>query len=272
MVEGVVSRRGLRLAAPATAALLTCWLTVLPASAGPPPASAAVSSEAAGCPRVHVVGVRGSGERTADHHGFGRTVWAVVREVHGQAPDSTWHSIDYPAVGVGSGGWGRYEASYERSLAAGKNRLAGYLGRFLAGACGRVTPVVLVGYSQGAHVVGDVYQERLSPAQRARVAAVALIGDPRFRGAAGSPPDVGSYDPLLNGIWAARHIGSARSITGGQAARVRSYCLRRDPVCNGSVRNVLRCRFHRAECVHGRYDSLRWRHRTYTWRAAHFLV
>lgn len=98
---------------------------------------------------------------------------------------------------------------------------------------------VLLGYSQGALVVGDVLAApdvrlvgqrvgELTPEAAERVLAVVLYGDPRFVG--GEPTGVGDFDPELNGILP-RPPGSLDAY----AERLRDYCVAGDFVCQASL-------------------------------------
>jgi hypothetical protein len=58
--------------------------------------------------------------------------------------------------------------------------------------------LLMAGSSQGADVLADAYQRSMAPHQRYGVVGVALIGDPRFRGAQGAPINADSYNPRLN--------------------------------------------------------------------------
>lgn len=56
------------------------------------------------------------------------------------------------------------------------------------------TRIILLGYSQGAHVVGDAIVADLSKATRKHISAVGLFGDPRFN------PDLrGSFSSTAQG-------------------------------------------------------------------------
>ncbi|MFT4232516.1 MAG: cutinase family protein [Leucobacter sp.] len=97
---------------------------------------------------------------------------------------------------------------------------------------------VLLGYSQGALVVGDALSSpdtrlvgttvgEVGEAASERVLAVVFYGNPRFVGS--EPFDYGSYDPAMNGILP-RPPGSLDAY----ADRLRDYCVARDFVCQSS--------------------------------------
>lgn len=97
---------------------------------------------------------------------------------------------------------------------------------------------VLLGYSQGALVVGDalispefrlVGEEsgELSATASERVLAIVLYGDPRFLGS--EPYNTGTFDSHRNGILP-RPAGSL----GVYEDRLRDYCVARDFICQSS--------------------------------------
>jgi len=96
---------------------------------------------------------------------------------------------------------------------------------------------VLLGYSQGAQVVGDALvspalrisgQEAGALTQRAsdRIVAGILFGDPRF--SMGEPFNAGTFDPQREGLYP-RPIGALDRYAG----RLRSYCAKDDVTCQG---------------------------------------
>jgi cutinase len=96
---------------------------------------------------------------------------------------------------------------------------------------------VLLGYSQGAQVVGDALmppsqricgQEagELSTAASDRIVAVLLFGDPRFTN--GEPFNAGTFDPDREGL-SPRPAGALDRY----ADRLRNYCARDDVTCQG---------------------------------------
>jgi hypothetical protein len=144
--------------------------------------------------------------------------------------------IDYPAVSVrsptGVGAGLRFGGAYHRSVVDGKDALRARLTEFMS-ACVDAK-VILSGFSQGAQVVGDVYQEleEAGGAAYEQVFGVVLFGDPYFnphpRGRGSSKGDL-QHRPSRGGSLGTRpEYGELRS-------RVRSYCHRGDPVCQGAI-------------------------------------
>jgi virginiamycin B lyase len=227
---------------------------------------ASASASAAACPSVQFVGVRGSGENVP--HSYGATIQDIWNQIQTNDPLAAGKPIDYPAVGIGYGGWNHYPVNYQNSVATGIANLENYLTTFMNGRCADTTPLLLVGYSQGADVVGDTIQDGLTSATLARIAGVALLGDPRFK--ANQSIDVGDYDPSENGVLV--HLGvGARKIPLALHTGTRSYCQLGDPVCNFSLTNLQFCKSQPTECPHVHYLDWYYQSTTYTTAAATFL-
>ncbi len=79
--------------------------------------------------------------------------------------------VDYPATGVS------WNSVYTSSMSAGRTALKSKISSW-SSSC-RSTKIVLFGYSQGAHIVGDVLVG-LSSTARTRIYGVGLLGDPMF--------------------------------------------------------------------------------------------
>ena len=128
-----------------------------------------------------------------------------------------------------------YPASWESgSEAAGVNRLIAVLNAQSTQCPAMRT--VLLGYSQGAMVVGDALSApdtrfnvdngyELSPVARGHIVAVELYGDPRFSAAASY--NSGDFDRAVDGI-----LGARRAEDFGEIAdRTVSFCTARDFAC-----------------------------------------
>ena len=98
---------------------------------------------------------------------------------------------------------------------------------------------VLLGYSQGALVIGDVLSApegrlvggtvgQLSDEATARIVAVVLYGNPRFSG--GESYDFGTFDETIGGILP-RTPGSLAPF----AERIRDFCVAKDFICQNSL-------------------------------------
>lgn len=100
----------------------------------------------------------------------------------------------------------------------------------LAGACPS-SKTVLIGFSQGAHVIGDALAAssgvRPNATARGRIAAVLLYGDPMYNP---TEPFVATSGLKKFGMMGTRATGDLS----GFASRIRSYCYSGDPACQGS--------------------------------------
>lgn len=97
--------------------------------------------------------------------------------------------------------------------------------------------IVLLGYSQGAQVVGDALVApehricgydagEISSKANARIVAVVLFGDPRFT--RGESFNVGTFDAGREGLFP-RLPGALRPY----ASRLQNYCAKDDVTCQG---------------------------------------
>lgn len=104
------------------------------------------------------------------------------------------------------------------------------------------TCFVLLGYSQGAQVVGEALAPpsrricgqragEISRLARDRITAVALFGDPRFT--KGEPSNTGTFDPAREGLFP-RSPGALDQY----ADRLQNYCARDDVTCQGATGNL----------------------------------
>jgi Cutinase len=224
--------------------------------------SAAPAASAVGCPSLKMLVVTGSGE----HSGFGHILGSVVSHVYERDTDhASAERIEYPAISVLSPEIVEYNWSVGLGISALTRRVNSFLGE-----CHH-TPLFLLGYSQGAQVVGDVYLHWLSAAAQSRVTGVVLFGDPEFWGGQNAPIDVGSYDPALNGISTTMYPSHPKHLwTKADDAKVRSYCTANDPVCNFTRENAVGCFF---SCSHVQYaETLLIPFTTYTEHAARFIL
>lgn len=174
------------------------------------------------CADYLLIDSRGSGEPSG-LSGPGRT---FVIEFRRRTPGRVTRVVrnPYPAAGgfvriVGAAL--KLPGGYQESVLKGKRWLRARLARLSRESRCKSTKLLLVGYSQGAHVTGDVYQERSS---WLRILGVALFGDPYFN-SADTTAARGSFAFGLNGI-----LGTRPPFLG---AHVLSFCHRHDPVCQG---------------------------------------
>lgn len=202
--------------------------------------------------RATVVGARGSGDpqggdvvsdRYGDQvHGMGKPGAAFAVDLANRLPrgEVTFDPVEYPAIGL-LGNWRKiinaagaasrlgFLGSYTGSVDDGETALRGTISHE-AQLCPNVK-LVLVGYSQGAQVVADVYQRDLTATQRSRIAGVVLFGDPYFN-PADTNVDVGSFDPTRHGVLGKRALYPANAAT-----HLFSICHHDDPICQGPGRD-----------------------------------
>lgn len=211
------------------------------------PASATVSS--ATCPNVYQVVVRGSNEPAGS--GASGNIWTSggrgrMGNTAAAAATRTTRSVrtvslNYPATILPS----RTSDGYINSQYRGKYNLTKELNR-MATACPS-TRTVLIGYSQGAHVIGDVVSNgnpmKLSSSAKAKIAAIFLTGDPVRR--YGEPFNRGL------GLGGGALPNRAKGDLSGVASRLISYCYKGDIFCDPTRATSQSA----GTTVHGSYDN-----------------
>lgn len=167
------------------------------------------SGNAGDCGAVTVIAARGTGEPA----GTGFLLGQVSRQIDSRVDvPVTVVGLDYPAA-----------AEFVNSPRQGVAELGRLVGA--ADDC-----LVLLGYSQGAIVVGDALA-RFDAADAAKVRAVVMFGDPRFNSA--EPYNEGSFGANTRGL-NPRRTGELAAFNG----RVQNYCNGGDPVCQGGGRGA----------------------------------
>ncbi|KAF6815032.1 acetyl xylanesterase [Colletotrichum plurivorum] len=178
-----------------------------------------VERQAAGCATgVHMIVARASTERP----GTG-IIGEVATNVQAQIPGSDIVAVDYPAQ------LNPYQPSQKAGVTAMTQLVQDY-----AKQCPQ-TKMVLMGYSQGAHVTADVLCgtsesgfEATQP-QAAdvtdKVAAVLLMGDPSH--VSGQPFNQGTSQN--NGVFPRQDTAAC----GAVANKMTSFCDTGDPFCDG---------------------------------------
>lgn len=126
-------------------------------------------------------------------------------------------------VSAGAGVVASRGVRYHQSASEGTDRLVDELEN-LDRFCPKSTKVILAGYSQGAHVVGNALQ-RVRKAVRERVLGVSLFGDPLFNPLASG---AGDFDTSRNGL-----LGSRGKYPSDVRDRVQSWCYAGDWICQG---------------------------------------
>lgn len=191
------------------------------------PASATRSSAA--CANVIQIVARGSNEPAGSGSGALYTTGGWGR-MGGLADNVAVKSgktvrtagLNYPAQIAPNGNLTKYLASEM----TGRIRLAGELNR-LAKACPS-SKTVLIGYSQGAHVIGDVVSngnpQGLTSSAKSKIAAIFLTGDPVRRYGEPFNRGTGTGGGLLANRWPG-------DLSGVQS-RLISYCYKGDVFCD----------------------------------------
>lgn len=166
----------------------------------------------AGCSDVETIAIRGTTER----QGGGIVAGPLASALQDQLAQSVQtHDLVYPASF-------NYTASKRQGVTALRARLAQ-----TSAACPDIS-FVLIGYSQGADVIGDTLQSGDVPAAD-RIDAVAMFGDPAFN--SGEEFVTGTFRPGTNGIFP-RRAGSLDSFSD----EIVSFCNGDDNFCQRGAR------------------------------------
>ncbi|WP_176832283.1 cutinase family protein [Geodermatophilus sp. DSM 45219] len=185
------------------------------------------------CGDAALIGVRGSGDNAQGDRHPGHHAVELARQLR-----DTWGLNLYDGDGVTDGVTGlQYDAvsvtnlnvrRYGASVAEGRDNLLRQVSD-IQGACGVDHPILLTGFSQGAHVIQSAL-ERLDD-QAANNSAwesikgVALLASPRFD----------SDDPAARGTFAVTSLRNGMARPAEIRTRfqdvTRSYCANQDPVC-----------------------------------------
>ena len=214
------------------------------------------------CPTLEFIGVRGSGETADQNRGLAPTVAAVESELKRRWPDMYTTAIDYPAIAVEFSL--NYPPDYAASVAAGKRAFVDFYQDFTA-AC-PAAQIVVVGYSQGAEIVGDLL-ENSPPADRKQIVATVLFGDPNFNPGQASV-DAGNFDPSLHGIISVLEPHDYLHVfPGDMVGHIRSYCIATDPICNYMESTLVGCHHSGPACAHFKYGQLNWTVKAAAWIA-----
>lgn len=218
--------------------------TIPPPPPPPPPSPApAAAPTPPTCPTYEVFDSRGSGEPPGTSKPGKKFIAAFEQRLvslHKPSAVSV-HSNPYPAVGV-IGNWrdnlnglgavfGVHDlGAYRDSENEGRKEVLSFVRTELAGACGKTSKIVLLGYSQGAQATGDAYEQiyaGLTKEQREHIAAIVLWGDPRYnhtdhladRDDRGTDGLLGTRKPFPNDAKQQRD------------SKIFSYCNNRDIIC-----------------------------------------
>ncbi|KIW03776.1 uncharacterized protein PV09_05079 [Verruconis gallopava] len=176
------------------------------------------TSSSTACAKVHVIVDRATGEPPSQ--GVIGTLATIIAT---RIPGTTVEWVDYPAVLV------PYDQSTNTGITMTKDSITSY-----ADKCPNAK-IVMLGYSQGAQVVGDVlcggggalglgpYTDPLEENYVKRIAAAVQMGDPRF--VPGMPWDRGTA--VTGGIFPRQPNQTCERV----ASILVSYCDANDPFC-----------------------------------------
>ncbi|MFI0453318.1 cutinase family protein [Actinomadura sp. 6N118] len=189
----------------------------------------AVPAAAAECKAVSVISARGTWEPQEGSWLQKPMGDLILQKFPGQAK---YTELTYPA-----------QPSFNTSAPVGVGNLISTLNSETQ-ACPN-QKYILLGYSQGAGVVGDALaatsariwgadKGTVSSAASSRIAAIVMFGDIRFR--AGEPFNVGTFEPgKQSGNPPPRPLGALNTYS----SRIQNYCVRDDFVCQGSTGNFI---------------------------------
>jgi len=215
-VASAVARRARRLLAGGLAAMVV-WLVL----------AALAPASGLACSNVEFIGVRGSGESYSGNYGMGTQIGNMFERVRARKPSTqTLQSfgLEYPAINVAEWwkAFGYYPSVWEGDEHL-ENRIKGD-----AASCSGMK-ILVAGFSQGAHVVGDTIENlaNKNDSSLGHVYGVALYGDPRF-----SKDDHatarGNYSPEHWGILTERGNYSSKINN-----RLGDWCRLKDAICQG---------------------------------------
>ncbi|WP_377639537.1 cutinase family protein [Oryzobacter terrae] len=232
-----------------TAARIAATTALLAATVGTQAAvtPATATSSTATCASIIQIVARGSNEAAGTRSGNvyttgGRGIMSSFASAVSAGTTKSVRTVGlaYPAEIAPGTSWG-----YVDSQNIGRDRLAAELKR-LTGLCPS-SKFVLIGYSQGAHVIGDVLSnsnpEGISSTTRSRVAAVFLTGDPVRRYGESFNRGTGTG----GGALANRGAGQLS----GLGSRIISYCYKGDFFCDYAHRYA----YNDAIRVHESYNN-----------------
>ena len=211
--------------------------------------AAAPAASASTC--TSLIGIGAPGTNQGAQHNEGKTdidslvgtqVANAMSAFSAKESSANLHAIGYPAVGVDGTDAAIAKLAYNASVYK-KSKDTGYSTAYnsikdFAAKCPN-SRFVLFGYSQGAHVMGDIAQSAFhgnGPVGRSRVAGVVLIADPAYNGISPGTAEF-IYDKKMlsrdDDHW---KIGGA---LGTRAAfdkndPVISICIYGDPICDGA--------------------------------------
>jgi hypothetical protein len=178
---------------------------------------------------------------------MGLESYTAFQQVQSRVPDAQGLGLPYEAASITPERALDLSSEYWTSVGFGDQILGGYVRQEIA-AC-PYQRIAIIGYSQGAQVVGNLLPFwGIDPNVVNHIAGILLFGDPRFNPA--DPFDQGDYSPSQSGVFTARTISSI------WWDKMRSYCRSQDFVCNWSLGNLAACpQDSPAHCGHYGYQE-----------------
>jgi hypothetical protein len=229
------------------------------------------------CPKVMYIAVRGSGQNPYDDAGTagyayglgdrGKRVWDNVKAQLGLGSAAIpARGVFYPADAIAFSKifWGAAQVkTYNISRDSGVENLTSQLNNLASPRICPSTRTIVFGYSQGADVVGQVWQgNKLTTAARTNIVYLLMFADPQhnpFENWAGS---------VVNRPLSATYLGSLRGVIGlrptlsstwktyqppATTSRIlASWCSEYDDVCALNERNGLQFHNDRYDCYEKR--------------------
>jgi cutinase len=187
------------------------------------------------CTEIQIIGVRGSTEPQSGSRLLTPVGDALAAALPGRV---SYTELDYPAT------IRHFEPPANIDLGdSPSSGVTNLLALLNTSACQHPDRCfVLLGYSQGAQVVGDALVPpslricgrragELTQAASDRIVAIMLFGDPRFT--KGEPFNAGTFDPDREGLYP-RPAGALDPY----ADRLQNFCARDDVTCQGSDGNL----------------------------------
>lgn len=188
------------------------------------------------CGDAALIGARGSGDNAHGSSYPGRHALAIAATLTQQyklkLKTGNVIGLDYPAVSITNSS----AIHYKSSVSTGVTNLLKDI-TIIRQTCGASFPIVLAGFSQGAHVIQstlDKLDDLASTGDETwkSIAGVVLLASPRFD----------QHDPVARGTFMAGYPYGGLAGQSLVRARfepiTRSYCLGNDPICVASYNNV----------------------------------
>ncbi|MBF4574778.1 cutinase family protein [Frondihabitans sp. VKM Ac-2883] len=222
-------------------------MAMLPGLAGTSPAVAKIMPERCGAGLIFI-GVRGTGERP----GMGGTVGLVQSFFNEDKDIPTWsQALTYPATATS------VPDPYYGSVKTGATNLRSLLGTIFR-ECPHAS-INLAGYSQGAHVIGNVLSgsgvSPIASSDRHHITSVVFFGDPSYRAgekynssASGRGNGLFARGAGALASWTRLAYPSATSSKPKQMPIIRSYCYTGDRWCQKGLGS-------NADAIHSSYAS-----------------